>query len=150
MSALIADFHSGATLFPSDCRMQVALYCVQTTSTLRALSALPLFGKADAARFILSNLSLRSSNSLSWILNAEMEFRVLMGRDRKLEIPTLVQLATNDLLVDNSATFDYAMRHIRDPVIRVYTDALHNLWQERDGIRNRVLEETTQFFDAHS
>ena len=93
------------------------------------------------------------------------------GKREKLDLPTQEQilgyfpvalraqfkfkfkrglLCANDDWVFNDATFDFVLKKALNPTIRVYTDARHNLWLERDVFRDRALADMDTFLTRMS
>ena len=79
-------------------------------------------------------------------LNASFEFIASLV-DRKVDIPLFIASAGRDTVVDNAA--QHALAHKQTQAkLKSYPDARHELFFERDEIRQAVLSDLYQFFEA--
>ena len=59
--------------------------------------------------------------------------------------PLFIGTAGRDVIVDNAAQAHIAA-HVRDGSTKTYTDAMHEIMMEKDGVRQAFLDDVDAFF----
>ena len=72
-------------------------------------------------------------------------YQRLTGRPM-LRVPTLIQLAGQDVWVNNDATLTYVTNGVRNPTVSWLTDAKHGMWVEREEFRTPVIDAAARWF----
>ena len=87
----------------------------------------------------------------SWsAITAKEAFRSCQKlKSETVETPTLIFMAENEMVVDNHAIKEFALKQ-HNMEVRTLEDALHEIPVERDEIRNKFMSGMTDFFDHHA
>ena len=76
----------------------------------------------------------------------EVQKRLMDEARPMLRVPTLVQLAGVDALVNNAATYAFLAKGVENPALTIATYAKHGMWLEQDEFRTPVLDAAAQWF----
>ncbi|MGB5856160.1 MAG: alpha/beta fold hydrolase [Oceanisphaera sp.] len=89
--------------------------------------------------------------SIHWLKQALLAGDKAIAQAGRITIPLLVLQAGNDVVVDNSAqnVFCQALAHCNGGQPKVINKASHELFIERDNLRQPALEATLSFFEQY-